>query len=738
MNELLESLLKTLPDLPGVYEMKNEEGETLYVGKAKNLKNRVRSYFHISSSHSVRIQKMVEKVHHIEWTTVSSEWEALVLESNLIKQKRPKFNVLLRDDKNFSYIRVSVQEDFPMITLTRRVVSDGALYFGPKTSASSIRKTIDLLQEILRFRTTPLDLSLDRDGKVVVKNGGNTKYPCLNFHLKKCDAPCIGAISKEDYRQKVIQAVAFLKGDTFLLEQSLQEKMMKYATEGKFEMAAKIRDYLFSLQNISQKQLVSAPTDFSADVIGVHSQYGYVFFHVFVFRQGKVINSETFPFALPQNDNSEEAIQEAVERFLQEYNHYTSESPSSLLLENTYVSDVLEWEEYLKNLFGKKVEILFPQKGDKRKLLDLAHQNAEGYAKRHVASFLKNEEDEEETLKTLQQKLGMSHFPKRIECYDISHFSGEKTYASMVVFENGLPKNKDYRIFSIASLAHREINDFASLEEALRRRLFRLPKRLPEKTKWEKVTRKKDLSLLYPEEIPEGIPEWWALFILEEDGKKMYKETAFWKEKTEIETHYYFPDAFDHSSFFWISPLLLKDADTDCFLHTSFDIEFLNAEKLSDNFWKRPKGLLPDSSFSTVPDIILIDGGKGQLSVTNAVLQSTEYADRITICSLAKEEEVVFVPGNSAPIALAKNSSEGKLLQRLRDEAHRFAITKNRTEREKVAQRSVLDEIKGLGPKTKKQLKQAFGNIVGIANASDEDLLQYVSKPVLQELRKKI
>ncbi len=758
MTEELESIIKTLPDLPGVYEMKDEEGRALYIGKAKSLKKRVKSYFQNTEAHSARIKKMVEKIDHIEWTTVSSEWEALVLESNLIKSKRPKFNVLLRDDKNFSYIRVSLQEDFPMITLSRRVIKDGSLYFGPKTSASSVRTTIDLLQAILKLRTTPLEISENLEGEVSVKNAGNIKFPCLNFHLKKCDAPCIGHISSKAYKERIHQAISFLKGNTDELESMLQEKMKKEVAEGKFELAAKTRDYIFALRDISKKQLVSAPNDFSADVVGVYAKFSHVFFHVFSIRAGKLINSETFPIPLHQKEISAEDVSETIIRFLQDYQNYSVDLPESILID-----DLGEEQENLEHYFldqlDKKLELITPQKGDKKRLLDLANANAKEYANRHAASFIKHEESLEETLVSLQKKLGLALPPKRIECYDVSHFSGEKTYASMVVFEDGKQKNKDYRIFSIKSLAHRQIDDFASLQEALSRRLTRLPVPMKEGQIWKKITRKKDFSQISEEFLvckdvqscffksdnkEEGdslqcVPsskntEYFGIF---ENGNLLIS-SVLKIERGDDGAHFFFIPELDYPFSPFLTFLFPKYKKQDLWFHTNQNLENLQCEKISEMLWKRSSATLPDESFVSVPNLIVIDGGKGQLSSAFEVLQSTPYAEKISICSLAKQEEEVFMPNISDPIFLAKNSPEGHLLQRIRDEAHRFAITKNRTEREKIAQKSVLDEIKGLGPKTKKHLKEVFGSVASISAASDEELLQYISSSVLKELRKKI
>lgn len=800
LSPLLKENLKNLPNTAGVYEMKNENDETLYIGKAKNLKSRVKSYFANSAEHTLRIQKLVEKIHHIEWTQTSSEIEALLLETNLIKEKNPKFNILMRDDKNFSYIKVHLQEDFPRITLTRKVLKDGAKYFGPKTSSGSVRKTIDLLQDIFHFRSSSLEISeistRDKTTGNMTKHleikSGNQKYPCLNFHLNKCDAPCIGKISKEQYREKIDSALNFLKGDSKKILNSVKEKMGEYAKVGKFELAAKMRDKMIAIENISEKQIISAPDEFSSDIIGSYYNFGHVFFHLFSVRTGKIINSETFFVRLPEtqmhqekeSSGKQDLIREAFFSFLRSHPDRVADAPKSIICnthffqeENNTKSERIEiWESFFLEKFQHRTEISLPQKGKRKKLLDLAEQNAENYAKRHSAKFLKNEKNKEETLQKLQAQLKMQTIPSRMECYDISHFSGQKTVASMVVFEDGVAKNSDYRSFNIKTLKPGEIDDFSSLEEAVARRLAKLPEIIPEDWKVENIKTKKqfgDIAAQYltPPQKSENIL-CSEVFFSEEKGEEKFQKntqkkiesrfyslscknperkivsTAFVKKNTLLKTAEIFLGSFSEQKQyrFFLNEIFTKLRCGEYFVHTQEKeiqdfLESLGFTHISDQKlygkYKSPK----NDSFTKVPDIMLIDGGKGQLSSVAKALLSSPYGEQITLCSLAKREEEIFLlDTHTAEITLTdikKNSPEGHLLQEIRDEAHRFAITKNRIGREKNAMKSVLDDIKGLGPKTKKLLKQK-GGVPAIRTMSDEELLQIVSEKVLQQLREKI
>jgi excinuclease ABC subunit C len=787
----IQEKLKALPNTPGVYEMKNEDDETLYVGKAKNLKNRVKSYFLPSAKHSPRIQKLIEKTQDLTWTETSSEVEALVLETNLIKEKRPKFNILMRDDKNFVYIKVTVNEDFPRIFTVRRMIKDGAKYFGPKTSTSSVHKTIDLLQTLFRFRSTPLEITEESPGKVEVKSAGNTKYPCLNFHLKKCDAPCIGNITKEEYAKKIEGSLRFLKGEYKEVLKDLEEQMKQLAMDGKFELAAKIRDQLFAVQKISEKQLASAPDEFSADIIGTVEKFGRAFFHVFSIREGKIINSETFSVDLGsggkvESENSDSRLQEALSAFLRDHAERVADSPKALVVDGELLEEGKEvWEDFLREKFEHAVEVSLPQKGKRKKLLDLAAKNALSYAERNAASFIKHNEDIDKTLKTLQEKLGMENFPKRIECYDISHFSGTETVASMVVFDEGGPKTSDYRYFNIKSLERGEIDDFASLQEALTRRLARLPEPISENLEFGKITRKSDFIALrqaqgdkiggelcskiaFSEKTLQKVTESYFYGIFDRSSQKLRptrkkkgakKESvekklighAFLQKTSEIKVvKILLFDAPENTKEVFLKSLLdslsgyemkvenLREEDVPIFEKYSF-LPLSQGEGRGEGVSLTKKATKKSrESLEQVPDLLVIDGGKGQLSSVCKVLKNSPYSEKISICSLAKREEEVFLPNKKDSINIEKNSPEGKLLQQIRDEAHRFAITKNRSDREKSAQKSLLDEISGIGPKTKKQLKEKFGGVVGIRNASDIELLEVVSEKVLKKLRESL
>ncbi|HID92191.1 TPA: excinuclease ABC subunit UvrC [Candidatus Peregrinibacteria bacterium] len=794
----LSTILEQLPKEPGVYEMRDENNEILYIGKAKNLSSRVRSYFRESANHSLRIQKLVEKIKNIEWTTTRNEAEALILEDNLIKQKRPRFNILLRDDKTYSYIKIT-NEDFPRIILVRKVVKDGAKYFGPKTSGSAVRKIIDMLNDIFLFKTSSIGITENTETGEVLLDSGNQKIPCLNYHLKKCHAPCLGKISKYEYTKIVQKALSFLRGETKEITEFLTEKMMNYAQNSKFTLAAKTRDIIKSIENISEKQIISAPNELSADIIGLFTNYGHVFFHVFSARNGKIINSQTFPVMI-KNESSLSPVsflvqQEALNAFLASHANRVSDFPKTIILDKIFIDEDEKqvWEQYftteLNILNGVKVEISLPEKARRKELLDLAHQNAEDYARRHAMSFIKKDENYEETLETLQKQLGMKSVPKRMECYDISHYSGEKTVASMVVFENGKEKKSDYRSFNITSInTETGIDDFKSLAEALTRRLSRLPEKFPENWLTEKIKRKQDIQAMQNFPCLGGVAK---IYITKNTIKKLSTADIYGLFNSEKPKKIYTDilglveiNSMKHAKISLSEMYIAKNMSEatigeiqmyqkkmrkfllDIFIKTKCDVykifhyakktqEYLEhlgfEEKITEDgeLYMVKIGKLSLSlsdSFVKVPELIIIDGGKGQLSSTWNILKNTDYADKIQICSLAKREEEVFAirynpeikMGEMYKTEIQKNSNEGHMLQRIRNEAHRFAITKNRAGREKVLQKSVLDEIQGIGGKTKKVLKQKFGGIVGIRDATDQELLEFVSEKVLKRIRENI
>ncbi|MBI5415066.1 excinuclease ABC subunit UvrC [Candidatus Peregrinibacteria bacterium] len=755
LSEKLKKSLRHLPSTPGVYEMLSEDGDTLYVGKAKNLRKRVQTYFRVKAVLSLRIQKMIEKTHDIFWTEVSSEVEALILESNLIKEKRPKFNILLRDDKSYAYFCVSIRDDFPQITLTRHVIKDGSLYFGPKISAGSVRKTIDLLRDIFLLRTTNLEITEISPGKVEVKNPGNIKYPCINFHIKKCSAPCIGNIFKEEYRSRIQKAIKFLKGDTKEVLADLEKQMQESAEKREFEKAARVRDLFRAVESISEKQIVSAPDEFSADVIGTCLKFGHAFFHLFQIREGKVINSETFSLSMNSSEDSEEALF----AFLREHSDRAADIPKTLVLSlQIFPKEEQEiWEKFFQEKWHQKIEISLPEKGKRKKLLELAEKNAESYAIRNAASFLKHEEDLDKVLETLQKKLKMKHIPKRIECYDVSHFGGTETVASMAVFVEGEEKNAEYRRFQLKTIAHGEINDFKSMEEVILRRLKHIPRQMPDGWKVQKVNSKKDMEFIVAATSgkneganPNSRPN--ENFIILKNGEKIIGilerkpvgATLAVAQSEEIQISWMDSKlAMTQKSevgYFLVRKLLeISESKKIFFSGVDDDRHLENLGFIFENecwVFKNLSKKKKYDSLKIIPDLLVIDGGKGQLSSAKKILDEFPFAKKIQLCSLAKQFEEVYITGNSKPLAITADSPEGKLLQRIRDEAHRFAITYNADLHKKSQQKSVLDDLPGIGTKTKKKLLQAFGSISGIRDASDEKLLEIVSEKVLREIKK--
>ncbi len=743
----IQKALINLPHLPGVYEMLNEDGETLYAGKAKNLKKRVQTYFRPSAHLGPRLKKMREKTKDITWTEVSSEGEALILESNIIKEKRPKFNILLRDDKNFAYFCITLAEDFPRILFTRRIVKDGSLYFGPKTSAASVRKTIDLLRDIFLFRSTHLEITEIKPGKVEVRNPGNIKYPCLNFHIGKCAAPCIGNISKIEYRERIDKAIRFLRGHVQETLKELEENMKSAAEKKQFEKAARIRDLYTAVQSISQRQIVSAPDELSADVLGGIQKFGRSFFHLFQIRDGKVISSETF--SLP--NSSDEDATEGLCAFLREHADRSADTPKNIVVsEKVFPSAERNvWEEFFTSKWNQNVKISLPQKGKRKKLLDLAEQNAMSYAMRNAASFIKHEEDIEKTLDTLQKKLGMKQFPKRIECYDISHLGGTETVGSMVVFQDGEAKNSEYRRFKLRSVEQGEIDDYKSMEEVLFRRLSHFPEELPEEYKIQKLRSKKDQEMvrviLKKQKQKTGKKIHIDEFLILKKEKEIAGVLQSQKEKKKDTEEIKFVWAEKGLACFLLKKFIETSESKKLFLDKNLSLR-IPMEKLEQfgfadeagklvykNIGKKKKA---KDSLEKKPDLIVIDGGKGQLSSAYKILKKFPEVRRVALCSLAKKNEEVYVPGRSKPIAITKSSSEGKLLQRIRDEAHRFAVTYHKSLHQKSQQKSVLDDIAGVGPKTKKKLLNTFGSVHGIREASDKDLLRVVSHKILTILRR--
>jgi len=587
--------LKALPDSPGVYLMKDAAGKIIYVGKAISLKNRVRSYFQASRNLSLRIRSMVEQVDRFEYITTNSEVEALVLECNLIKEERPKYNIRLRDDKQYPWVKVTVKESFPQIFITRKVKRDGSKYYGPYTDVRALKETFRLLRRIFPLRGCRHDLDRER-----------IERPCLNFHIKRCLAPCSGKVSKEGYREIIDQVCMFLEGRQTELLVKLRKEMAEAAAERRYENAALIRDEIRDIEKVLEKQTIVAAVYEDLDVFGIAQDQKGSMVQVFQVRQGKMVGREYFSLA----EGDETLPEEILEAFLPQY--YDSGFVPKEILIPLDLESMTALGLWLSNQRGSKVNLRVPKKGEKADLLRMARENA--------GILLQQERTREEQsliriteiLSQVQQDLGLDKPPLRIEGFDISNIQGQEAVASMVVFENGVSKGGEYRRFKIRTIEGP--NDFAMLQDAVRRR-FR-----------------------------KGL-----------------------EERKEVATE--------------------------------------------------------SGKFARFPDLLLIDGGKGQLSAVFEVLNELGLT-HLNVISLAEQEEEIYKPGNNEPIRLSRRSESLMLLQRVRDEAHRFAITYHKTLRDKRTTASSLDLVSGIGPKKKQLLLQHFGSVKRVEEATVDELMQ--------------
>ncbi len=601
ISEHIQSILATLPGKPGCYLMKNAEGKVIYVGKAISLKNRVRSYFHADSSHDQKTRRLVREIADIEWIVVGSELEALILEMNLIKKYRPKYNVRLKDDKRYPYIKIHWQEDFPHVTVTRLMQDDGGRYFGPYTSAWAVHQTLDVLRRVFPYLTCDRQIT------------GQDPRPCLYYDIRLCLGPCIGAVSREQYRQMIADLQSFLEGRSEPVLERIQREMEQAAEALHFERAAALRDKIKALQAVTERQKVVFSPDYKdSDVLALARSDGDACVQVFFIRGGKLIGREYFVL----EGTEDVADAEVMAQFIQQFYSEAATVPDQLMLpeEIEEARIIQEWMRSRRG--GEKVEIFVPKEGPQQELLRMATENAVETLSALRARWQADTHRQEQALAELQQALGLVSPPNRIECYDISHTQGVATVGSMVVFSQGVPNKKLYRRFNIESLAGAP-DDFASMEEVLTRRFRR----------WQAAH--------------EGAAG---------------------------------------------------------------------------------PGSKPDEAFSFLPDLLIVDGGKGQLSRAVAVLEKFDLLETVPVIGLAKQEEEIFFPHRAEPLVLPRHSQGLYLLQRIRDEAHRFAITAHRARRSKQGMASLLDSIPGIGPARRRALLQHFGSVDKIREASLEAL----------------
>ncbi|NLL71105.1 MAG: excinuclease ABC subunit UvrC [Epulopiscium sp.] len=597
----IQEELKKLPDKPGVYLMKDDSDTIIYVGKAINLKNRVRQYFQSSRNHSPKVQKMVPQIKEFEYIVTDSELEALILECNLIKKHRPKYNVLLKDDKNYPYIKITIQEDFPRVFLTRKLTKDKAKYFGPYTDTGAVRETLDLIHKVWPIRSC---------NRVLPRDIGKER-PCLNYHIGQCKAPCAGFISTQEYHAVIEEILEFLGGKYEPILEQLQEKMEKEAQELNFEQAAEIRDQIQNVQRLAQKQKMIHASMEDQDIIAFARAHDEALVQVFFIRGGKLIGREHFLL-----DGVDEMTRgEVMNSFVKQFYSGTPFIPKEIILQEE-IDEANIIQAWLSDKRGQKVYIRVPRKGEKSKLVELAAKNAILTLEQFGEKIKREQKRTQGALEEIQHALGLSQEIYRIEAFDISNTQGFESVGSMVVFEGGKPKRNDYRKFKIKFVTGP--NDYASMEEVLRRRFIR------------------------------------AL-----------------EERKELE-------------------------------EKGFEMEF--------------------GKFSNLPDLILIDGGKGQVNIAEQVLANLDLS--IPICGMVKDDRhrTRGLMYENKEIRLPMGTEGMKLVTRIQDEAHRFAIEYHRKLRSKQQIQSILDEIPGIGPVRRKALLQHFGSVNKIREATMEEL----------------
>ena len=590
----IQEELKKLPDKPGVYLMHDEKDVIIYVGKAVNLKNRVRQYFQKSRNLGIKKEQMVEQIVRFEYIITDSELEALVLECNLIKEHRPKYNTMLKDDKSYPFLKVTVQEDYPRVLLARSMQKDRAKYFGPYTSVSAVKDSLDLLRKLYHIRTCNRNLPKDI-GK---------ERPCLYYHIKQCKAPCQGYISAEEYQEQVEGVLDFLNGDYKKKIKELETKMLEASEEMRFEEAAEYRDLLQSVQKIGERQKITASKGLNRDIIAMASDTEDAVVQVFFVRDGKMIGREHFYLRITADTEDAQVLAD----FIKQFYSGTPFIPSELMVQKE-IDEIAVLEEWLSKKRGQKVRIAVPKKGSKEKMVELAAQNARMVLKQDKEKLKREEGRTIGAVKELASWLGLEEI-QRMESYDISNISGYESVGSMVVYEKGKPKKNDYRKFKIKSVQGPD--DYASMHEVLSRRFLR------------------------------GLRE---------------QETL---------------------------------------------------EEIS--------------GFSQFPDLILMDGGKGQVHVAKQVLDALGID--IPVCGMVKDEHhrTRALYFEEQEIAIDTSTEGFKLLTRIQDEVHRFAIEYHRLLRSKGQVHSILDDIEGIGPTRRKALMKAFPSIEEIRWASVEEL----------------
>lgn len=605
--EHLQEILKGLPTRPGCYLMYDMSGRVIYVGKAVNLRARVRSYFHnhaLDMENSPKTARLVADIDRIDFIVTDSELEALILEANLIKKHRPRYNVRLKDDKRYPYIKVHWRDDYPKVTITRRMDRDAARYFGPFTSSLAVRQTLDMLRKVFPY------LTCDR-----VITGEDTRA-CLYYDIKLCNGPCIAAVSREEYRETIAGLVKFLEGKTESVVGTLETRMQAASEALDFETAATFRDQLKAIAHIVEKQKVVSAARADQDVVAFAREDGDTCVQVFFIRGGKLLGREYFILDGAEGEDEEAIMTSFVKQFYEDAAYV----PPEVLLPSQ-IEEALIIEQWLRRKRGTKVMLTVPRRGHKRDLVRMAAENAAQTLDSLRVQWHADRHKQEQAMAELQEALDLPLAPVRMECYDISTTQGTATVGSMVVFVHGVPRKSDYRRFNVRSVVG-EADDYASMREVLTRRFKR----------WQEASMG---------ELTGADP-----------GAKAKKQPAW----------------------------------------------------------------------ALLPDLLLVDGGKGQLNVAVEVLNRFDLFGQVPVAGLAKQHEELFLPGRKRPILLPQDSQGLYLVQRVRDEAHRFAISGHRSRRRKVGIASQLDRVPGIGPARRKTLLKHFGSIEAIRAATVEEI----------------
>ncbi|MFQ5857887.1 MAG: excinuclease ABC subunit UvrC [Anaerolineae bacterium] len=625
----IKEILDNLPTKPGVYLLQDGLGKALYVGKAVNLRARVRSYFYKSAGLSSKIAHMMAQVAGIDFIVTGSELEALILEMNLIKRHRPRYNVRLKDDKRYPYIKVTWQDNFPKVYVTRRMRQDGARYYGPFTAAWAVHETLHTLRKIFPYLTCDRTIT------------GKDERACLYCDIGLCQAPCIGVVNREEYRTMIQGLCDFLEGKTEHVVQDLRQEMQEAAGKLEFERAAAIRDKLQAIERVIERQKVISPELADQDVVALARDDGQACVQVFFIRNGKLIGREYFMLEGAEGEDARDVMTSFVKQF---YDEAASIPPQILVQDELDEAHIIE--SWLRDMRGDKVVIRVPEGGQDQALVEMAAENAAETL--HVLSTQwRIDEDTRVTgVAELQEVLEMDRPPARIECYDISNIQGTAATGSMVVFAKGAPRKSDYRRFKIRTVDGAD--DYAMLQEVLRRRFRRLVAR----------TEEGEVVLATPALSPVEVKA---------DGPRVAREADAW---------------------------------------------------------------------AIAPDLVILDGGKGQLNAALEVMQELGV-DHVPVIGLAKQREEIFKPGEPDPIVLPRDSQALFLVQRVRDEAHRFALNYHRRLRRKQGIASVLEEVPGIGPKRRRALLRTFGSVEGVRQASLEELLAVpgMTRPAAEKLK---